>query len=261
MSFHQRRDVTVFCAANEIAFPMTGNGAVLDFCRSFPDGNGVYDLTARVFEDTRVLRAADAALGSQVPQQLFLQHSAGLDEYAAVNRFVGHAHALVRGILDLQPSRNLFRRPVQNQFTRNQLPQLPMDGQKAPFGPQGRVPGSLIRFIGSILRTAAMARDFSAHRRSSAFQNFGYIANRRTGSDPARNIFSLNSTEYQQRAPTNCWNNPAVMSQQTVNGGMRPVQGAPDRMQRLSRSPAAPQLRPLRPRKCHVSPLRHTHHL
>jgi hypothetical protein len=26
-----------------------------------------------------VLRAADAALGSQVPQQLFLQHSAGLD--------------------------------------------------------------------------------------------------------------------------------------------------------------------------------------
>ncbi len=59
---------------------MTGNGAVLDFCGPFPDGNGLYDLTARVFKDTRVLRAADAALGSQVPQQLFLQHSTGLDE-------------------------------------------------------------------------------------------------------------------------------------------------------------------------------------
>ena len=63
--------------------------------------------------------------------------SAGLDEQTAVNRFVGHAHALVNGILDLQPSRNLFWRPVQNQFTRNQLPQLRVDGQKAALGPQG----------------------------------------------------------------------------------------------------------------------------
>ena len=44
--------------------PMTGDGAVLDFCGSFPDGDGIYDLTARVFKDPRVLRAADAALGS-----------------------------------------------------------------------------------------------------------------------------------------------------------------------------------------------------
>jgi hypothetical protein len=70
MSFHQRRDVTVFCAANEIAFPMTRDGAVLDFCRSFPDGNGVYDLTARVFEDTRVLRGADAAWIAGAPAAL-----------------------------------------------------------------------------------------------------------------------------------------------------------------------------------------------
>ena len=80
MPFHQRRDVTVFRATNEIAFPMAGDGAVLDFCRPFPNGNGIYDLTARVFKDARVLRAADSALGSQVPQQLFLQHSTGLDE-------------------------------------------------------------------------------------------------------------------------------------------------------------------------------------
>ena len=79
--------------------------AVLDFCGSFPDGDGIYDLTARVFKDTRVLRAADAALGSQVPQQLFLQHSAGLDEQTAVNRFMGHAHALVSGILPSETTR------------------------------------------------------------------------------------------------------------------------------------------------------------
>jgi hypothetical protein len=86
---------------------MTEDGAVLDFCGSFPNGDGIYDLNARVFKDTSVLRPAYAALGSQVPQQLFLQHSACLDEQAAVNRFVGHAQALVIGIPDLQPSRNL----------------------------------------------------------------------------------------------------------------------------------------------------------
>src|SRR5258705_575427 len=133
---------------------MTGNGAVLDFSGPFPDGDGIYDSTARVFKDTRVPRAAYAALGSQVSHQLFLQHSAGLDEQAAVNSFVGHAHALVIGIPDLQPSRNLFRRPIQNQFTRNHLPQLHMNGQKAPLGPQGRVPSSLVRLMGSILTTA-----------------------------------------------------------------------------------------------------------
>jgi hypothetical protein len=116
---------------------MTGDGAILDLRGSFPDGDGIYDLTTRVFEDASVLRAADAAPGSQVPQQLFLQHSAGLDEQTAVNRFVGHAHALVCGILDLQPAGNLFRRPIQNQFTRNQLTQLHMNGQKAGLGPQG----------------------------------------------------------------------------------------------------------------------------
>jgi hypothetical protein len=59
--------VTVFCVTNEIAFPMSGDGAILDLCGPFPDGDGIYDLPARVFIDTRVLRAANAALGSQCP--------------------------------------------------------------------------------------------------------------------------------------------------------------------------------------------------
>jgi len=70
MAFHQGCDVTVPCAAQEIALPMTRNGAVLHLSGSFPDGDGLGDLAARVFKDTRVLRPAYAALGSQVPQQL-----------------------------------------------------------------------------------------------------------------------------------------------------------------------------------------------
>ena len=59
---------------------MTRNGAVLHFSGPFPDGDGLGDLTARVFKDARVLRAAYAALGSQMPKQLFLQHAARLNE-------------------------------------------------------------------------------------------------------------------------------------------------------------------------------------
>ena len=54
MSLHQRGDVTVFCAPDEIAFPMAGDGTVLDFCGPLSDGDGIYDSTARVFEDTSV---------------------------------------------------------------------------------------------------------------------------------------------------------------------------------------------------------------
>ncbi len=55
MTFHQGGDVTVPAAANEIALPMTGNGAILDFRGSFSDGDGIDDLTAGLSDDTRVL--------------------------------------------------------------------------------------------------------------------------------------------------------------------------------------------------------------
>jgi Mn2+/Fe2+ NRAMP family transporter len=68
------------------------------------------------------------------------------------------AHALVVGILCLQPSGNLLRRPVQHQLTRNHLPQLAVPGQKTLLRPQRRLPGLLIRIEGAIGRTATMAR-------------------------------------------------------------------------------------------------------
>src|SRR5277367_2262843 len=87
---------------------MPRNCAVRNFRGPFPDGDGPCDLAARVFIDARVLRAAYAALRPQVCQQLFFQHSARLDEQATVNGLVGHAQALILGILGLQPSRNLL---------------------------------------------------------------------------------------------------------------------------------------------------------
>jgi hypothetical protein len=81
---------------------MPGNGAVFDFRRPFPDGDGIDDLTIVVSPITGVPRP-------QVLHQLLFQHSTSLNEQAAVNGFVGHAQASVLAIRILQPSGNLFR--------------------------------------------------------------------------------------------------------------------------------------------------------
>jgi len=137
----------LFGAAQQIALPMTWNGPVFDIRRPFPDGDGIDDLTTVISAITRMPRPADPPLGSQVLNELFFQHSSRLNEQATVHGFVGHAQALVLGILDLQPSGNLLWRPVQNQLTRNHLPQLRVQGQKTQLGPQSRRPGLLIGFM------------------------------------------------------------------------------------------------------------------
>src|ERR1700690_4626139 len=111
----------------------------------------------------RGLRPAGAGLWSEGVPQLLLPRSTGLNEQASVDGFVGHTHALIIRILGFQPAGNLLRRPVQNQFTRNDVPQLQVDGKKATLGPQGRVPGFAVRLTGSIHRTATMTCDLSAH--------------------------------------------------------------------------------------------------
>src|SRR5579863_806193 len=45
VSFHQGCDVSVFTACEQIAFPVTRNSAVFNLRRSFPDGDGIDDLT------------------------------------------------------------------------------------------------------------------------------------------------------------------------------------------------------------------------
>src|SRR5579864_6692704 len=171
---------------------MTRDSAVLNFSGPFPNRDGICDLTPRVFEDPRVLRAAHAPLGSQVVHQLFFQHSTRLDEQAAVNRFVGHAHPLVVGILGLQPPGNLLGRPFQYQFTRNDLSQPPAQSKKALLGPQGRLPGLVIRLMRSIGGTATMACDLlPAHRRGCSIQMSSYLTNRCTRCDPSRNALAL----------------------------------------------------------------------
>jgi hypothetical protein len=68
-----------------------------------------------------------------VVEQLLFQYSPRLNEQAAVNGLVAHSHALAFGIRGLQPSGNLFGRPVPEQFTCDDVLQLAVHGKKTPF--------------------------------------------------------------------------------------------------------------------------------
>jgi hypothetical protein len=97
--------------------------------------------------------------------------------------------------LSLQPPRKLLGRPVQDQFTRDDLSQPPVQGQKALLGPQVRFLGLVIRFMGSISRTATMACDLPTHRRGGSIQVSSDLTNRRAGSNPARDVLALSPCE------------------------------------------------------------------
>src|ERR1700723_2633166 len=77
-------------------------------------------------------------------------------------------HALVVGIVDLQPFRNLFRRPVQDQFTGHDRPKFLVVGKEAYLGTQSRVPSLTIGFTGSIVGRAAMTPPGSLSTRAVA---------------------------------------------------------------------------------------------
>src|SRR5258708_27649295 len=131
-----------------------------------------------------VTRAAHASLRPQVIHQLLFQRSTGLNEQTSAYGLVGNAHALVVEILSLKPPGDLLGRPIQNQFTRNEVTQLAVRGKQTAFRPQRCVPCLLLRIIGAIGRSAPMARYFPTHRGSSSMEATVALSNRGTGHHP-----------------------------------------------------------------------------
>src|SRR5260370_16473205 len=99
MTLHSSRDVTVLCAAQQITFPMPRNRSVFHFRGPFTDRDGIDDLAAGLSADRYMERAAHAPFASQVLHHLLFQHAPPLHEPPSVNGLLGHAHALVVGIL------------------------------------------------------------------------------------------------------------------------------------------------------------------
>src|SRR2546425_10676629 len=80
MALDERSHVRVVGARQQVAFPMPGNGAVLDFGRTFSDRNRIDDLSRQPAWRGAAFRIAHAPPGPQMPDQLFLEHPAGLDK-------------------------------------------------------------------------------------------------------------------------------------------------------------------------------------
>ena len=66
-----------------------------------------------------VLGATHSPLSTQLRRELLLQHATGLDEEAAIDRFVRYLHVLVGWELLLKPTRDLLRRPLQRELLRH----------------------------------------------------------------------------------------------------------------------------------------------
>src|SRR5271169_6916190 len=94
-----------------------------------------------------------------------------------------------------------------------------------------------------------MALHFSTHGRSRSLQVSGNLTDRRTASDSSRYILPLCKSQCDAGAMTGCRGNPTARQQQTANGAMWLVKGAPNLMQRLSRLPSAPNVALLYRRK------------
>ena len=71
--------MTVVGAAQQTSFPMAGNGAVLDFCGPFPDGDRIHDFATAVPTHTRMPRAADTPLRPQAPKSALFSELRALD--------------------------------------------------------------------------------------------------------------------------------------------------------------------------------------
>src|SRR6202453_1724789 len=165
MTFYQSRKKAVLPPGQQIAFQMTRKSSIFHFRRPLADRESIDDLPAGLSLLAGMTRAAHVPLRPRVAHQLFLQYAPRLHEQATVNRFVGHAQTVVVGILGLQPPGNLLGRPVQDQFTRNEVPQPAVDAKQTLLWPQGRSPSLVIGIVGTIGRTHHGVRPPGTRRR------------------------------------------------------------------------------------------------
>src|SRR5271170_3513103 len=106
MTLDQRDDLAALRTAQQIPFPVTGNGSVFDLRGSLSNRDRLGDLAAPILASA-LARVAEASPSAQMLDELFFQHPASLDEQALVDRFMRYLHALIVGVADLQPSRDL----------------------------------------------------------------------------------------------------------------------------------------------------------
>src|SRR5439155_20631737 len=154
VTLYQRDDLAALCTAQQIPLPVTRNGPVFNFGGTLSNRNRLGNLAAQLLAGAPA-RIAEAAPATQMLDELFFKHSASLDEQALVDRLMRYLHALIVGVSDLQPSRDLLGRPLEGQFTRHYLAQPTVQSEPALLGPKGRQCGLIVSMIGPLACGAA----------------------------------------------------------------------------------------------------------
>ncbi|HMD12131.1 MAG TPA: hypothetical protein VKG90_07335 [Marmoricola sp.] len=163
-SLDQHGDRAHLLAEDEVAFPMTGHRAVLDFSGAFAD---VHDPgpTATTVRKPDPVDASDHPTGAQVCGQLLAQCTARLHEQCAVDALVRHLHLRVVGIGELEPAGDLLGRPSSLKLLGHDASQHRVDGQLACLRSGRPCPRLLVSGRGPVALAAAVAGDLTADRR------------------------------------------------------------------------------------------------
>ena len=109
-ALHQRADCRTAQAKNEVAFPVSGDGPVLDLRRSLTDHNGFINEGLAALA-TPLAGKAKSPAGSQAGGKLTTQGTTCLDIERLVHRFVADAHRQFLGEVKPEPVRALLRAP------------------------------------------------------------------------------------------------------------------------------------------------------
>jgi hypothetical protein len=94
MTLHQCGEMAVLGPGDQIAFPMSGNGAILDLRGPVSYGHSVRDLPTRRFLAQACARSPHGVASTKMRHQFLLQHPTSLYEEAPIDCLVRHLHVL-----------------------------------------------------------------------------------------------------------------------------------------------------------------------
>src|SRR5262249_13958554 len=169
---------------------MPRHGPILNLGRPLADGDHIDDMplsTLRVV----ALGATHPPRSTQMRRQLLLQHTAGLNEETAIDRFVRYLHVLVGWELLLQPAGDLFRRPLQRELLRPAPSCPPMQRQTTWLRAQRSLPGTSIGLVCTIALNAAVAPDLPTYCRWRPSETLSDPPDRPARRDATGNLFAF----------------------------------------------------------------------
>lgn len=143
-----------------------------------------------------------------MPYQFFLEHPSGLNEHAAVDRFVGNTHGSLIWKFPLEPARSLFGRPIQRQFARDNPLEHGGCGESTWVGASSALPCLRLCLRGAIRVGPTMAADCTAYGRRRSTELVGDLPDRDSRHHATRNLFSFRQRQRPARPPPNVRSDP-----------------------------------------------------